>query len=626
MIKENAYDDSQEPRLAPVVPRVRLTSDGAVLPLERHVRAIYESGLYRRINLIGPTGSGKTTALRHLAACLPPTLETELQDEWIDVGDHLSVFTSERPVETPDCIVLEMAPWTQDDVIEYCAAVHRDRCTSILRRALRPQQSVAALAGLPELWRAALDSLAKDEELEDVNAALSRALETAIPEPAQVALAGDGCLVAIQPQYRIEVPSTECFRQLSLPARRMLRHQPFRELLAADRLAGLLIQKRGFAAMVHHFPRPVIEQTARRVRKSPSAIEHLREMADGKNKKRHSMSASLLHLSENDWRPSGRRPPNLRGAYLAGVRWPEVILSAAEIQSADFRKANLSGADCSKMFAASVRLSDADLRGTLLGRAHLDNADLSRSNLELIDAVDCALSGAKLVRARMNGANLEGATFEKADLTDASLVGANLRRATFAETSVDGANFSGATLAKATLERVTLRIACFDGAVFHGTRFIACDLSGMHLPSAHFRSARMGQSDLTATTMPGSNWRDADLSGCGLAEVEWENSDLRGADFSDASFHMGSTRSGLVGSVIASEGTRTGFYTDDYFDQDYKPPEEIRKANLCGCDLREAKVLYTDWYLVDLRRAKYTAVQADYFARCGAILHDRAGS
>ncbi len=86
---------------------------------------------------------------------------------------------------------------------------------------------------------------------------------------------------------------------------------------------------------------------------------------------------------------------------------------------------------------------------------------------------------------------------------------------------------------------------------------------------------------------------------------------------------MGSSRSGLVNSPIASEGSRTGFYTDDYNDQDYKPPEEIRKANLCGCDLRDAIVDSTDFYLVDLRRAKYSEEQARHFARCGAILHSR---
>lgn len=76
-------------------------------------------------------------------------------------------------------------------------------------------------------------------------------------------------------------------------------------------------------------------------------------------------------------------------------------------------------------------------------------------------------------------------------------------------------------------------------------------------------------------------------------------------------------------SDIPGEGSRTGFYTDEFNEQDYKPPEEIRKANLCGADLRGARINGVDFYLVDLRGAKYTQKQAEHFARCGAILRSR---
>ena len=57
-------------------------------------------------------------------------------------------------------------------------------------------------------------------------------------------------------------------------------------------------------------------------------------------------------------------------------------------------------------------------------------------------------------------------------------------------------------------------------------------------------------------------------------------------------------------SYLASEGTRTGFYTDDSYEQDFKAPEEIRKANLCHADLRGAEIEKVDFYLVDLRGAR----------------------
>ena len=88
---------------------------------------------------------------------------------------------------------------------------------------------------------------------------------------------------------------------------------------------------------------------------------------------------------------------------------------------------------------------------------------------------------------------------------------------------------------------------------------------------------------------------------------------------------MGSSRSGLVGSTVACEGSKTGFYTDEFDEQDFKSPEDIRKANLRGANLSRAIVHGTDWYLVDLRNAKYSNTQAEHFARCGAILRSRGG-
>ena len=75
---------------------------------------------------------------------------------------------------------------------------------------------------------------------------------------------------------------------------------------------------------------------------------------------------------------------------------------------------------------------------------------------------------------------------------------------------------------------------------------------------------------------------------------------------------------------ITGFGSRTGFYTDDYNEQDFKAPEEIRKANLRGSDLRGAKVEGVDFYLVDLREAQYDSHQEQHFRGCGAILESRA--
>src|SRR3712207_4974401 len=99
------------------------------------------------------------------------------------------------------------------------------------------------------------------------------------------------------------------------------------------------------------------------------------------------------------------------------------------------------------------------------------------------------------------------------------------------------------------------------------------------------RGPDFSRADLTGSLLTGSRLTDAKFQAAvlvetGLAETDWPDADLRDADLTDASFHLGSSRGGLVGSTVPCEGSRTGFYTDDYCEQDYKSPEEIRKACL----------------------------------------------
>ena len=145
----------------------------------------------------------------------------------------------------------------------------------------------------------------------------------------------------------------------------------------------------------------------------------------------------------------------------------------------------------------------------------------------------------------------------------------------------------------------------------------------MILPGADFSGASLRGALLTETTMPKADFHGACLFNTGLAAIDWEQANLRGANLRGASFHLGSSRSGLGDSPIASFGSRTGFYTDDSNEQDFKSPEEIRKANLRGSDLRGANIEGVDFYLVDLRDAHYDSRQEQHFRGCGAILESR---
>jgi uncharacterized protein YjbI with pentapeptide repeats len=150
-----------------------------------------------------------------------------------------------------------------------------------------------------------------------------------------------------------------------------------------------------------------------------------------------------------------------------------------------------------------------------------------------------------------------------------------------------------------------------------------CNLEGLSLPRCDFRRADLTGSYLTGTFIPRGDFRNAKLNETALAEINWEQADLREADLRGCTFHMGSTRSGLVGSTIPCEGSKTGFNTDDFNDREFKDPEQIRKANLCRADLRGANIEGVDFYLVDLRSAHYSVEQYEQLLRCGAIL-DRA--
>jgi uncharacterized protein YjbI with pentapeptide repeats len=142
------------------------------------------------------------------------------------------------------------------------------------------------------------------------------------------------------------------------------------------------------------------------------------------------------------------------------------------------------------------------------------------------------------------------------------------------------------------------------------------------VPKAMLFHANLRGALLTGSAMPLADMHGADLSNTGLAEINWEGANLQGANLKGATFHMGSSRSGMVGSPIACEGSKTGFYTDDYEDMHFKRPEEVRKANLCGADLRGANIDGLDFYLVDLRYARLDADQLRHVRKCGAILED----
>ncbi len=146
-----------------------------------------------------------------------------------------------------------------------------------------------------------------------------------------------------------------------------------------------------------------------------------------------------------------------------------------------------------------------------------------------------------------------------------------------------------------------------------------CNLSAMALPRATFEGADLAGADLTSAHLAGANFRNANLHGARLAGVDFEGASLFYANLRGVSFHLGTSRSGLIFSTTPCEGSRTGFYTDDEAEC-HRLPEEIRKANFCGVDLRGAVIAGVNFYLVDLRGARMTPDQLEVVRRDGAIV------
>jgi uncharacterized protein YjbI with pentapeptide repeats len=628
--------DEAEPSLgrarARVRPRVVTREGGDALPLEDEIWPLVQSGECGAVRITGPEGSGKTTALRHLANHFPPRAPVLLLDGpepgAVAEGarEGLVIYAGGDGSCPKHLATYRLAPWGTDELIEYLLPEGAECCASVMGRLKRADPDRGLLAGNPELWRVVLERMIADGSVQSIRAAIRIGLNTRLVDPEARVTVRSACLAALIAGDAGKDLQGD-FLKRRCPGEgvyRLVRHRVVQLLLAAERVASGLGSGEACEYLTEKFPRDLVREAAHLIVGDPAALERLQQLIAETDARRHPTVASLLHATGTGWRPGGPPAPRLSGAYLERACWSGVVLTGAEMEGVDLRGVDLSG---------------AKLDGAILGRAHLSAARLRRASFVGGIAVEADLRRADLgsiraARGDFRAANLEAADLVRASLTDALLAGSVLTsaRLAFADLSgadleganLDDADFTGANLSRANLKRLKLTRADFSGARFPGAKLAGCDLETMELPSADFSGADLTGALLTASSMPGADFRNACLREAGLADVEWEGVRLDGADLRGASFHAGSSRSGRVGSPIACEGSRTGFYTDDYGDQDFKSPEEIRKANLCGADLRGAALGGIDFYLVDLRGAHYDHDQAVHFRRCGAILQSRA--
>jgi uncharacterized protein YjbI with pentapeptide repeats/energy-coupling factor transporter ATP-binding protein EcfA2 len=616
---------------APVRPRIIASATEASLPLEDEVERWLDEGQPGSLQIVGGPGSGKSTALAHLAAIFPEHARLRILDDPIEETTRsgpaaFTIFVGAQKSAATRTRSLSLAPWNRDELIEYLLGAHPRECASVMTRITKAD--FAAFAGVPELWRIALDELAADPSLAGPPVAIVRFLRRRVPSAEKVAQLEDFCLKSQAIAELAELAFPNIGNLLEKDSQRevmlLLRHRLVRRILATERLVIQLENRDPNCDLSTRLPHSLVAAVGAMIAASPDAIGHL--TAAVRRPREQAMAASLLHAAVPGWVPSDKFIPlYLDGAHLSGVKWPGLRLRTVGFRGTDLTQADLGWTKLDDGDATNATFVLANLQQASLNRFRAATADFSGADLTGVRGSAAHFVGANLKQATLKNALLDNVNFDRADLRWANFEGAQLTRAGFHYAEFGETNFRNANLTDAGFANADLTTCQFRGACLQGARLMKCVLEGMRLDELNCANARFDESLLTGSSMARSDLSGASLRSTGLADVEWPGACLRDADFRQATFHMGSSRSGLVDSVIASEGTRTGFYTDDYNEQDFKSPEEIRKANLTFCDLRGALVEETDFYLVDLRGALYDARQAEHFRRSGAILEDRCG-
>jgi uncharacterized protein YjbI with pentapeptide repeats len=599
---------------AVVVPRAHREGSDASLPIEQLILPVVleeKSGL---IVIKGDEGAGKTTTLRHLRSVLPGDLGVRFFDE-----DHLSEAREAAALRvvilaSPDfkrsratLATFELSRWSLDDCAEYLVARHREQCKSVLTR-LQNGSALKALRGSPQLLALVMEAMAIDPALMTWRDVLRRHIgQNSPPGPAL-----DRMILGGLQQARLEKE----------PAR-WWRHKPYQHVCFANWIASQLCQGIIPTACfrIMDGSSPLIPEIAEAARNERAAIECLENSIKlPKSPTEAGMAASILIAMNPDWHPANGKGLNLNKAQLAGARWAGIDLTGASLVGTNLAGADLNGANLTQIIANDSNFRAANLRGAQMRNAHLVGADLSDADLTVAIATRADFLRAKMDRCKFVKGNFQNCRFIETDMNGVKAESADFSGAWLHLVGVADADFTSANFILADMDQVDLTQTQLIGACFAKGIFRCCNFEGLELPSADFDDANLKGSLMTGTRIPDGRFRNAKLAHTGLADIEWENADLQGADFEGASFHLGSTRSGLVESDIPSEGTRTGFYTDEFNDRLYKAPEEIRKACLCGANLMDAKVHHADFYLVDLRWAIFSKAQEAHFTRSGAIL------
>ncbi|CAK9037475.1 Uncharacterized protein in mobD 3'region [Durusdinium trenchii] len=608
-----------------VRPRVR-AAGGEVGLLEDFVAERLDTNNSGVLWVVGGPGTGKTLALEYLVSLFPELNypETSDPDEAKQLGEsHLAIATSTGGRVSKQSGALQLLPWTRDDLVEYLLAANPHGCKQVMNQ-LADQ---AKRAWNPQLATIVLERFGRDSSLTDSNAALVLEVRDRAGDEHQFleALRASLAMLCRRESLPFEAWLKPFQREMPDELKVLLRHRDVQLPLAAEWIASAGNTRRLSKRLSRPLPRKLVDLCAERFAARGESLESLEQLVEsGRYTASDAMAASILYAIDPTWRPDSTR----------SRRWR---LVSGSFPRAEWHEIDLSWADLTKCDLTSANLASSTLTSAMVGSASLDGANLNNAMLSELFAAHASFVGASLIgaccaKASFSRANLERADLREADLsaallTNTRLVSANLPQANLAGARLEGANLdgidlTGADLSNARLAHADLRTAVLDGVNFFRANLQHAQLEEVSIEAGRFYQANLSHAHLTGAQMPAADFCQARLVDAHLAEVNWEGVDLRRADLRGASFHMGSSRSGLVGSPTALEGNMTGFYTDDRSELYFRRPEQIRKANLRGARLRGAQTDGVDFYLVDLRDAELDPATEAQARQTGAILED----
>ena len=603
-----------------VEPRAISPITGELLPL---VDLISEH-LYSETQTIRITGDGKSVALSHLAAhfhdCDQVCFRDDEGTQPRPVEGKLIVFSSAANFRAD--LVLKLAGWTADDFIAYLIAKAPDRCKSVMSR-LQKSNDYWLGNRSPLVITTMLDHLIEHDHLQSIADAIRFHFRPSVFEYAEQY----DYFLTICENYlgsTLQMEHAMICYQIPDSLVRVFNHPPVRYVLAVDRIVERLAVSADQDGFQQTWSRSFLKLMVNRLQSLDDIHAEIRSLEKVVCKADSPVStnaADILLRLDPQWRPPRASRVRLNRASLDTAEWNGLLLEKSSLHETRLRHASLNGASFNKSDLTSADFSFSQMTGVKLYGASARGARFSNVSMRHVDARRANLSHAIFDSARMEYGDFSQACLAYCDFSHSLMQFSRFESADLSDAKLDESDLSSASFDKARLVWVDFRRAYLKATRFVSANLSNCNFEETKLDEINFSKANCTGALFSESSFKHCNFVNANLLQAKLGNVNWTHCNLRGADMSGCHFFFGSTRSGLVGSPYPSHGTRTGFYTDDYDEQHFKRPEEIRKANLRGCDLRGAKVHRADFYLVDLRDASYDSDQERHFRRCGAILN-----